>query len=101
MGISNTQFSVVIPLYNEELGLDELYRRLKPVLNSISPLHEIVFVNDGSADETLKKVKALAKLDATIRYLSFSRNFGHQIAVTAGLNHCTGQAVAIMDADLQ
>ncbi len=96
--------SVVIPIYNEEANIGELYRRLSALLAPM-PLpggYELIFVNDGSRDDSLPQLLLLAELDAThVRYLSFSRNFGHQVAVTAGLDRAEGAAVVIIDADLQ
>jgi len=96
--------SVVIPIFNEEANIGELHRRLTALL---MPMHlpggyELIFVNDGSRDGSLPQLLALAERDpAHVRYLSFSRNFGHQIAVTAGLDRAEGAAVVIIDADLQ
>ncbi len=92
--------SVVIPVYNEEDNVDLLYRRLHDALSGLGSV-EYIFVNDGSQDETLPKVRRLREQDPSVKYLSFSRNFGHQVAVTAGLDAATGRAVAIIDADLQ
>ncbi len=93
--------SVVVPVYNEQFNLPVLYARLKSVLEAISPAHEIIFVNDGSADGSLAVIKSLADEDGCVRYLSFTRNFGHQVAVTAGLERAGGKAVVIIDSDLQ
>lgn len=93
--------SVVVPVYNEEEVLPELYRRLKKVLNEIGREHELLFVNDGSTDRTLTILDSLCSEDACVKYLNFSRNFGHQIAVTAGIDFARGDNVVIIDADLQ
>ena len=93
--------SVIIPIYNEEDNLHLLHERLTAVATNMGLRYELVFVNDGSRDRSLALIRALAKRDARVRYLDFSRNFGHQIAVTAGLDHTRGRAVAIIDADLQ
>nr|WP_230687983.1 glycosyltransferase family 2 protein [Hymenobacter ruricola] len=95
--------SVIIPIYNEETNIDELYRRLLSVLEPMVLANgfELIFVNDGSRDRSLPMLKALAARDLRVHYLDFSRNFGHQIAVTAGLDHSQGGAVVIIDADLQ
>jgi len=93
--------SVVIPLYNEEGGLSELYGRLTKTLEQVSPNYEIIFVNDGSTDMTLQEIKLLSQQNSRVKFLSFSRNFGHQIALTAGLKYAGGEAVIIMDGDLQ
>jgi glycosyltransferase involved in cell wall biosynthesis len=96
--------SVVIPIFNEEANIGELHRRLTALLAPM-PLpggYELIFVNDGSRDGSLPQLLALAEHDpGHVRYLSFSRNFGHQIAVTAGLDRAEGGAVVIIDADLQ
>lgn len=95
------ELSVIIPIYNEELNIQALYDRLKSVLSSITSSHEFIFVNDGSKDRSIFLIKELSKQDSAVKYINFSRNFGHQIAVTAGLDHSTGNAVVIIDADLQ
>lgn len=100
MSASKLNISVVIPVYNEASNIDLLYQRLKAALSSLGPA-EYLFINDGSSDTTLAKVKTLREKDPEIKYLSFSRNFGHQIAVTAGLDAASGEAVVIIDADLQ
>lgn len=93
--------SVIIPIYNEQDNIPELYQRLTSVANKISARYELIFVNDGSRDASLHKLIELSKQDNHVFYINFSRNFGHQIAVTAGLDLCSGQAVVIIDADLQ
>ena len=93
--------SVVIPVYNEEAALPQLLSVLVPVLQSIDCEFEILFVNDGSRDRSLDVLIAAGTSDPRIRILDFTRNFGHQAAVTAGLDFATGDAVIVMDADLQ
>lgn len=94
--------SIVIPCYNEEEVINETYSRLSDVMKSIEKYqYELVFVNDGSRDQTLTKLKAISEKDGNVRILSFSRNFGHQVAVTAGIDHAEGNAVVLIDADLQ
>ncbi|GAB3861141.1 glycosyltransferase family 2 protein [Hymenobacter terrigena] len=95
--------SVIIPIYNEELNISELHRRLLSVLEPmvLPGGFELVFINDGSRDQSLPMLLALAARDPRVRYIDLSRNFGHQIAVTAGLDRAAGQAVVIIDADLQ
>ena len=93
--------SVVIPIYNEAEGINELHRRLTMAVKPLVDSYELIFVNDGSQDKSFQKLKAIARVDETVKYIGFSRNFGHQIAVTAGLNHATGDAVVIIDGDLQ
>lgn len=94
-------FSIVIPVFNEEENVPVLYSRLKAVMSSFGKNYELIFVNDGSKDKTLIVLKDLAQYDACIKYIDFSRNFGHQVAVTAGLHFSEGQRVVIIDADLQ
>ena len=93
--------SVVIPIYNEEANIDALYQRLRGVMEQMQISYELLFINDGSRDQSLLMLRALADRDPHVRYFDFSRNFGHQIAVTAGLDQAEGAAVAIIDADLQ
>ncbi|HDH41261.1 MAG TPA: glycosyltransferase, partial [Candidatus Altiarchaeales archaeon] len=92
--------SVVIPAYNEEGNIEVLYEKLVAVLKNYSP-YEIIFVDDGSDDSTLTKVKQIARADKSVKYISLSRNFGHQNALRAGLDHAHGDCVISMDADLQ
>lgn len=94
-------YSVVIPCYNEELVLHETYRRISHVMEDMRDSYELVFVNDGSVDGTSEILDNLAYQDEKVRALHFSRNNGHQIAVSAGLDHAVGEAVIIIDADLQ
>jgi polyisoprenyl-phosphate glycosyltransferase len=94
--------SVVIPSFNEEAVIQTTHRRLVEALERIPKLDlELVFVDDGSRDRTLEKLRDLQCADRRVRVISFSRNFGHQVAVTAGLEHATGDAVVLIDADLQ
>lgn len=93
--------SVIIPSYNEERNVGIMHERLTKTLSEITDSYEMIFVNDCSKDETLLRIKELAEKDSHVKYLSFSRNFGHQIAVSAGLDFCTGEAVVIIDGDLQ
>ena len=95
------EISVVIPVNNEQEVIAELYDRIKTTLSKISESHEIIFVNDGSSDNTLLELISLSKKDNKVFYLNFSRNFGHQLAVTAGLDVAKGKAVVIIDGDLQ
>ena len=96
------KISVVVQMYYEEDVVDECYKRLTNVLKTLENYeYEIIFVNDGSKDKTLFLLEQIAKKDENIKILSFSRNFGHQAAVTAGLKEVTGDAVIIIDADLQ
>ncbi len=95
------QYSLIIPIYNEEVTLPELYRRVSAVMDQLDGLAELVLINDGSRDRSLDLIRELHEKDPRVCYLSLARNFGHQIAVTAGLNFSRGQVVVIMDADLQ
>lgn len=94
-------YSVIVPLYNEELVINESYRRLKRVMDSTNENYEIIFVNDGSRDKTRDIVEDICRKDEKIRLMNFSRNFGHQAAITAGMDAALGDAVVVIDADLQ
>ena len=96
-----TDISIVVPIYNEEKNIPILYERLKKAASAISPNHELIFVNDGSKDASFVELMRLAEQDEHVFYINFSRNFGHQIAVTAGLDYSKGEAVVIIDGDLQ
>jgi dolichol-phosphate mannosyltransferase len=91
--------SIVVPMYNEEQGAKECVARLKSVLQNMGCRYEIIFINDGSRDRTLEILKA--ERDQNIRILNLSRNFGHQAAITAGLDYAKGDAIIIIDGDLQ
>lgn len=93
--------SVVVPVYNEEEVLEALHSRLLQVLNPAVPSYEVVFVNDGSRDRTGAMIDSISKSDPRFKAIHFSRNFGHQAAVTAGLHSVSGQVVVVIDADLQ
>jgi glycosyltransferase involved in cell wall biosynthesis len=93
--------SIIAPVYNEEPIIDELYRRLVDVLDRAGDTWEIIMVNDGSRDGSAEKMRALAERDARVRVVNFARNFGHQNAVTAGMDYAQGEAVVVIDADLQ
>jgi dolichol-phosphate mannosyltransferase len=94
--------SVVVPCYNEEAVLETTHARLRGTLDHLAGLrHEIVYVDDGSRDRTGAILAALAAADPCVRVVRFSRNFGHQVAVTAGIEHAAGDAVVLIDADLQ
>jgi len=96
-----TDLSIVVPIFNEEKNIPILYDRLKRAANAISSNHELIFVNDGSKDASFLELMKLAETDDRVFYINFSRNFGHQIAVTAGLDYSKGEAVVIIDGDLQ
>lgn len=96
------KISLVIPMYYEEQVAEECYKRVSNVLKELKDYeYEIIFVNDGSKDKTLEILENIAEKDKNVKIISFSRNFGHQAAVTAGLKYVTGDAIVIMDADLQ
>lgn len=94
-------YSIVVPVYNEKEVLSELYKRITSVMDKLSEPYEIIFVNDGSNDSSLELMKTLYSQDSQVKIISFSRNFGHQIAITAGLDYASGEAVITIDADLQ
>ena len=95
------RYSVVVPMYNEEAVAKECYMRLTAVMQSLQERYELIFVNDGSRDKTAEMIKEYCKKDASVRLISFSRNFGHQAAISAGIDKSLGQAVILIDADLQ
>src|SRR5690349_21484156 len=96
------RLSIAVAVHNEEAVLPELLRRLSAVLDCLADgPHEIVLVDDGSSDRTLEILEQAARLDPRLVVISLSRNFGHQAALTAALDHVTGDAVMVMDADLQ
>ena len=96
------KISVVIPMYYEEEVVTECYTRTKKVLTNLENFnHEIIFVNDGSKDKTLEMLEEIASKDKNVKVISFSRNFGHQAAVTAGLKYVTGDCCLIIDSDMQ
>jgi glycosyltransferase involved in cell wall biosynthesis len=99
--VASPELSVVVPVYNEASNVGPLCARLVPVLDRIARSWEVVFVDDGSADDTLARIRDLSAGDPRIGAVSFSRNFGKEIAIAAGLDHARGDAVVIMDADLQ
>jgi len=93
--------SLVIPIYNEEENIAEMYHRLINVTAQLDGEVEFILIDDGSRDRSLSMIRELHHHDRRVRYLSFARNFGHQIAVTAGLNFVQGKSIIVMDADLQ
>ncbi len=93
--------SLVIPAYNEDATLEELYRQLTSVLNSLGCAYEIIFVDDGSSDNTLTLIQGLHENNPSVKVISLARNYGHQIALTAGLHQASGDIAITMDADLQ
>ena len=97
----NICFSIIVPVYNEAEVVRETYRRLTNVMEDVGEPYELIFVNDGSRDLTAELLYGVAEEDERVRLLDFSRNFGHQIAITAGLDYARGQAMIIIDGDLQ
>jgi polyisoprenyl-phosphate glycosyltransferase len=95
------QYSFIIPIYNEEETISRLYERVSAVMNQMDGPVELILVNDGSHDHSLSMIRALHQRDKRVCYVSLARNFGHQIAVTAGLNFVRGAVAVILDADLQ
>lgn len=97
----NVTYSIVAPIYNEIEILSEFYRRVTEVMDSTGEEWELVLVDDGCTDGSTEKIRELAEMDERVRPVIFARNFGHQIAVTAGLDYARGDAVVVIDADLQ
>ena len=96
--------SIVVPCYNEQEVFGETYKRLTETFEQLDKNkyhYEIIFVNDGSKDNTLEQIQNVIKQDPRVKGINFSRNFGHQIAITAGLDNCKGDAAVVIDADLQ
>lgn len=96
------KLSVVIPFYNEENMIQKMYDELVKEINQITKAEfEIIFINDGSKDRTFERMLAIAAGDSRVKYISFSRNFGKEAGTIAGLEYATGEAVILMDGDLQ
>src|SRR5579859_776330 len=100
-GKTRPTLSLVLPIYNEEEVIPELHARLQEFLAQLALPAEVVFVNDGSRDRSMELLRGVAASEPRYRILSFARNFGHQTAITAGVDYARGQAVVVMDADLQ
>jgi polyisoprenyl-phosphate glycosyltransferase len=98
---SNPTFTIIAPNFNEAGSVDEFYRHIQETMDSLNEPWELVWVDDGSTDDSTEKIRELARQDPHVHPVIFARNFGHQIAVTAGLDYSRGQAVIIMDSDLQ
>ena len=94
-------YSIIAPIYNEIENLPELYRRVKEVMDSSGERWELILVDDGSTDGSTERIRELAQKDNTVRPVIFARNFGHQVAITAGWDYARGDAIVIIDADLQ
>ncbi len=98
----NKLLSLIVPVFNEEEVLPVSYARMSAAMQALTGYdYEIIYVNDGSRDSTMKQLRAIAKEHKEVRVISFSRNFGHQLAVTAGMDNARGDALIIIDADLQ
>lgn len=98
----NKLLSLIVPVFNEEEVLPASYARMSAAMQALTGYdYEIIYVNDGSRDGTMKQLRAIAKEHKEVRVISFSRNFGHQLAVTAGMDNARGDALIIIDADLQ
>ena len=95
------QYSIVVPVYNEELVIQTTYQRLKEVMDQTKEHYELIFVNDGSKDRSIEILREQSLIDPRVKIIDFSRNFGHQIAITAGMDYAEGNAIAVIDADLQ
>jgi len=98
---NNIALSIVVPVFNEELIIEQLVERMVAAAESITDQYEIIFVNDGSRDLTLLKLKTSCAGNPKLHFISFSRNFGHQIAITAGMDYASGDAIVTIDGDLQ
>lgn len=98
---ARAEISVVVPVFNEEAVIRESHSRLRQVMDALAVPYELVFVNDGSRDGTMDILRELAETDRHVRAVGFSRNFGHQVAVSAGLDYAKGDAVVVIDGDLQ
>lgn len=94
-------YSVVIPAYNEQESIDEAYRRLTHVMRSMNEPYELVFVNDGSRDRTAEIIAGFCANDSAVKLVNFTRNFGHMSAISAGMDYARGEAIFVIDADLQ
>lgn len=100
MNSNEILISLVLPIHNEEGNIRELYDRSKKVLSDLG-CYEIIFVNDGSIDSSLEMLASICEKDKNVKVIDFSRNFGHQVAITAGIKNASGQSVIVMDSDLQ
>ncbi len=99
--MTKIRYSIVAPCWNEQESLPELYRRIKEVMEQTGEFWELVLINDGSTDRTPEMMQELYTADPRVHYIDFARNFGHQIAVTAGMDYAQGEAVILIDSDLQ
>ncbi|MCL2928317.1 MAG: glycosyltransferase family 2 protein [Trichodesmium sp. MAG_R01] len=99
--MKSIDYSVVIPIFNESEIIPELWRRLSDILDKLDSSSEVIFINDGSVDNSLELLKEINHKNQKVKIISFSRNFGHQCALSAGIDHANGKAVILMDGDLQ
>jgi glycosyltransferase involved in cell wall biosynthesis len=99
--MSKPRYTVIAPCWNEEGNLPELYRRIKEVLEQTNEPWELLLINDGSTDRTAELMRELNQTDPRVHFVEFARNFGHQLAVTAGMDYALGDAVVLIDSDLQ
>ncbi|MFE4713727.1 glycosyltransferase family 2 protein [Paenibacillus sp. NPDC056722] len=95
------RYSIIIPMFNEEAVIQETYRRIKKVMGTTGEPYELLFVNDGSTDHCAEMIEEYSYWDESVRLIDLSRNFGHQVAITAGMDYAQGDAIVIIDADLQ
>jgi polyisoprenyl-phosphate glycosyltransferase len=98
---SHPKYSIVVPIFNEQETVLEMHRRMAAMMDGLDGPAELILVNDGSRDGSISLLKQLADQDPRVKVLSFSRNFGHQVAITAGIDYAAGDAVVVIDADLQ
>ena len=99
--MENPAISIVLPVYNEEENIELLWHELLPVLNAFRVRYEVIFVDDGSKDRSFELVKKIHKKHPDVMGISLSRNFGHQVALLAGMHRSKGDVIVMMDADLQ
>lgn len=99
--MARPRYSIIAPIYNEEGNIPFLYERISKVMDATGESWELVTVNDGSRDRSIELLEDLSRKDPRIRIVNFARNFGHQTAVTAGMHYASGEAIVIIDADLQ
>ncbi|RIX52463.1 glycosyltransferase [Paenibacillus nanensis] len=101
MNPNGVDYSVIVPMYNEEEVIEHTYKRLKAVMDTAGRPYELIFVNDGSKDRSAELIRSFGDNDPNVRLIDFSRNFGHQIAISAGMDYAQGDAIVVIDADLQ
>lgn len=101
MKAAKVKYSIIIPMYNEQEVIEHTYDRLKQVMDTTDEAYELIFVNDGSRDRTVELISMISEFDPNVRLIDFSRNFGHQIAISAGMDYAQGDAIVVIDADLQ